>query len=263
MFTDIEPCLIARLLLFCYSLDDQYPKTLTLNILPSSCKDLVSNDVYGEAVTDSFAAAKLAIEMHALGGRFGMESLKLTSVDNFKKAFRTIGKGGSAPRALQNEQECTSIFERVYSTTLPSERGLRDILFVAVVGHVEKAAFSQNLFDYIKLLFEQFPDLAYDAATFWQKRSLADYSATVAKARVGVRDDVDYDVENVQVIIDPENSLKKLCQSTGVSTRGKKMTVVFEGDQIPTSTLAKNLGLQDGDTLAFRLEGPTPSGGGW
>lgn len=165
-FKDIEPCLMARLILFCYR-PDQFPKVITDAYFQNrEAGKLV--DKFVSATTNCFELAELASEMYALGDRLDAPQLQHHARECFLRAWRKEDDGDEAPPCeLVDADGCSAVIRHVYNSTLIDDRALRDIIILDMLANVPVG--NEDLLDtkeyvYLYDLIEQVPNLAIDIA---------------------------------------------------------------------------------------------------
>lgn len=113
---------------------------------------------------DTFIAASLAIEMYALGDRFDTSWLTLMVITNFRDAFKTIGKDGTAPRSMRDGENFLLLVDRIYATTPASDSGLRELVLNTILWRINRRDHFLPEYKFIDQLVDSVPDLSHAIA---------------------------------------------------------------------------------------------------
>ncbi|KAK5955418.1 hypothetical protein OHC33_003056 [Knufia fluminis] len=185
-FEDIPACLIGRAILFCYT--DTYPTTVEFSKLATGV-----TDAFGEAASNIFISAELAVRLYELGDRLDIEPLKHEARVEFLKAWcnedMNQHSGLTAEEADLSGSECKAstvfknLVELIHATTPSHDRGLRDIVLRTMKWHIMLGRNLEEPGMFIQQLLEENHDVALDIAKYTITRSIYQCSACQEKNR--------------------------------------------------------------------------------
>lgn len=156
MFTDIDPCLIARFLLFCYDNSIKF-ESLQAESLPADCQGIVASDKYAGTTTQSFLRAELNVELIALAERFDVRLLKDKVTERFKQTYSSLDASGTAPRALLNRDRCLSLIERIYAKV--GDAACKVYVLESLKRQFKRETYMQKRYDHLRQIVNSVPAL--------------------------------------------------------------------------------------------------------
>lgn len=130
-FDDIEPCLIARVIVYCYH-PLSFPQELDTSLFATSGQAPLV-DKFADATSDNYMGAELASELYALADRWSMPELMDRAKVRLLWKYYSGNTSMAQPHLIQDLDRFAAIARSVYTTTPSTDRTLRDIVAKSLI----------------------------------------------------------------------------------------------------------------------------------
>lgn len=158
---DHDPSLVARAILFIYTGDYRMVNITT------ACPQFANiHDTYSDIEEHSYRctvglnqALRLHIHLYAFAARYDIKDLKIASERRFLRDYLSEMPSDESDYNDMRIARDLEIIPDIYSTTPTTDRGLRNIVLLAIKWYLESPQFDEA---WLKDLFEKVPELRHE-----------------------------------------------------------------------------------------------------